>query len=506
MNFLPLLDSSRDKGTRIDAEIAATLSTEALKEELDHRQQQEATLTWSEEPATPSGAWAFPTEASLGETAVACASLAATGERRVGLCMATIKGGNSEGAEVQTLKNKVEGVIVNLSKITEASYRVMRPTLYTDASFDALTAEFGALLTALKEQKRPMQGDVEGLIPYSNRPKEPLPETEIIMIDAVESVAEMIDTITSCLSENSHSSATEPALAIDLEGVSLGRDGDISILQIYLPPLKTCYLLDLFTLKSSAFSTPGRVNPKTTLTSLLEAPDVKKLLFDCRTDEEALSHLYGIHVRGVVDVQLMYSATRIETRQRSKLFALSVVTQHCVKLSDSDKENVKSAKNWGMAALVIGGKTTECYMEEQIMNAFVLNEEPDMEDAWEDFKVRVDFVRETEGYAQCNERPLSSLAQEYCAQDVALLGRIWKYCTEHETWNQDWEERVSVETQSRLEMADLPASTLSSLTRDDWTKAPAGWADIQQISRFTGKVMKKGKSKTKAKKATDESW
>ncbi|GIZ41039.1 hypothetical protein CKM354_000435600 [Cercospora kikuchii] len=506
MSFLPLLDSSRDKETRNEAEIAATLSKEALREELDRRQQHEATLTWSEEPATPSGAWAFPTEASLGEMAVSCASLAATGERRVGLCAAYIKGGNNEEAEVQSLKNKVEGVVNNLSKITEASHRVMRPTLYTDAGFDALTAEFGALLTALKEQKRPLQADVEGAIPYSARPNEPLPETDMIIIDAVESVAEMIDTITSCLSETSHSSANESTLAIDLEGVSLGREGDISILQIFLAPQKTCFLVDIFTLKSSAFNTPGRVSQTTTLTSLLEAPEIKKLLFDCQTDNEALSHLYGIHMRGVADVQLMYSATRTEMRQRSKLFALSVVTQHCAKLSDSDKENFHSINNWGMAALVIGGKTTEYYMHEQIMNALVLNEEPDMEDAWNDFKVRVDYVRKKEGYAQCNERPLNSLAQKYCAQDVTLLGRIWKYCTEHETCNEEWEGRVAKETQSRLDMADLPASTFSSMTRDDWTKAPEGWAEIHQTSRFTGKVMKKGKGKSKAKKAADESW
>ncbi|CAK1355966.1 hypothetical protein CB0940_00368 [Cercospora beticola] len=505
MNFLPLLDSSRDSETRTDAEIASKLTTEALREELARRQHHEVPFTWSEELVTPSGAWAFQTEASLSDTAVACASLAATGNRRIGLCAASIKGDSSEESEVQTLKNKVEGVITNLSKIIEAAYRVMRPTLYLDASFDALTEEFGALLTALKEQKRPVQEDVE--VP-KERPQESLPETEIVVVETEEGVAEMVDTITACLEGTAACEAKEPQLAVDLEGVSLGRDGDISIVQIFLAPKKVCFLVDVFTLGSVAFKTAGRVSRTTTIASLLEDPQVKKLLFDCRTDNEALAHLYGVHMRGVVDVQLMYSATRTETRQRTKLFALSLVATRCANISKDDEANFHSINNWGMAALVLGGKTTQCYMEEQRMNALVLNEEPDMKDAWEDFKVRVDCVKETEGYAMCNERPLSSLAQRYCAQDVALLGRIWRYCRDHEAWNQDWEERVSKETQSRLAMADLPTSTLSSMTRDDWTKAPEGWAEIEQVSRVTGKVIKKGKGKSKAKatKVDSGSW
>jgi hypothetical protein len=44
------------------------------------------------------------------------------------------------------------------------------------------------------------------------------------------------------------SNLDHPFLFLDLEGVSLGRQGTISILQVLVPPSRTVYLLDVHVL------------------------------------------------------------------------------------------------------------------------------------------------------------------------------------------------------------------------------------------------------------------
>lgn len=95
------------------------------------------------------------------------------------------------------------------------------------------------------------------------------------------------------------------ALFIDLEGRTLGRDGTISILQIFAEPLNEVYLLDINALKAAAFAA-GSTDP-VLLKSIFENDEILKAFFDVRNDSDALHFHYGIKLQGVIDVQLMHN-------------------------------------------------------------------------------------------------------------------------------------------------------------------------------------------------------
>eukprot|EP00929_Paragymnodinium_shiwhaense_P094700 TRINITY_DN55462_c0_g1_i1.p1 TRINITY_DN55462_c0_g1~~TRINITY_DN55462_c0_g1_i1.p1 ORF type:complete len:348 (+),score=43.47 TRINITY_DN55462_c0_g1_i1:77-1120(+) len=86
-------------------------------------------------------------------------------------------------------------------------------------------------------------------------------------------------------------------LAIDLEGVDLGRTGDICIVQIGAVDGRV-WLFDVTTLGHRAFDNGLR--------SLLEDPGTAKLLFDCRNDTAALYHIYGVLPQNVLDMQVLF--------------------------------------------------------------------------------------------------------------------------------------------------------------------------------------------------------
>lgn len=208
-----------------------TFSTDALLAELARRQPKDDSQEWAE-IETPRGAWAFPNEAGLSETALACAELAATGARRMGLCPATMNGEDTEEFEVEALRRKIDAIKCTLRKSTEGCHRVIRPTLYTDIGLDGLIAELIVLTTALRDQRRP-QALIDGTVkPKPQRHPKELPNTETIWVDTKKGVAEMVDTImdwVDFLTTSTHGTPfvakDEPLLAIDIEGVQLGRHG-----------------------------------------------------------------------------------------------------------------------------------------------------------------------------------------------------------------------------------------------------------------------------------------
>jgi len=82
---------------------------------------------------------------------------------------------------------------------------------------------------------------------------------------------------------------------VDLEGVNLGRHGTITVITIATRDI--VYIFDILKLGPIAFDLG--------LKSLLEDPWMEKLMFDCRHDADALWHLYGVFLDGVLDLQLM---------------------------------------------------------------------------------------------------------------------------------------------------------------------------------------------------------
>ena len=84
-------------------------------------------------------------------------------------------------------------------------------------------------------------------------------------------------------------------VALDSEGVSLSRTGRCTLVQIARND--EIFLLDLVSLSREDLIQTG-------LKEMLENESQKKLMWDGRTDCDALLHQVGIRVKGVVDLQV----------------------------------------------------------------------------------------------------------------------------------------------------------------------------------------------------------
>lgn len=88
--------------------------------------------------------------------------------------------------------------------------------------------------------------------------------------------------------------ASEKTLALDCEGVDLGRGGEISIVQ--LSSRDRCFLFDVHGLKSTAALVIA-------LKSILENPEIVKIIHDAKMDADALFYLLEIRLNRVHDTQ-----------------------------------------------------------------------------------------------------------------------------------------------------------------------------------------------------------
>jgi hypothetical protein len=92
-------------------------------------------------------------------------------------------------------------------------------------------------------------------------------------------------------------------LALDCEGVSLCRNGCITIIQLSTPT--HCFLFDMLESNTSA---PMEIGNNTEvvqfLKSVLEDRGIIKVIHDCKMDSDALLHRLGITLRSVHDTQI----------------------------------------------------------------------------------------------------------------------------------------------------------------------------------------------------------
>eukprot|EP00127_Corallochytrium_limacisporum_P000764 Clim_evm50s25 gene=Clim_evmTU50s25 len=89
----------------------------------------------------------------------------------------------------------------------------------------------------------------------------------------------------------------ESVVACDCEGVRLGRDGILTLVQIGTPT--HVFLFDIV-LGGKAMFAAG-------LGQLLTSKTLLKVMHDCRCDADALYHIYGVKLRNVFDTQLAFA-------------------------------------------------------------------------------------------------------------------------------------------------------------------------------------------------------
>ena len=88
-------------------------------------------------------------------------------------------------------------------------------------------------------------------------------------------------------------------IAIDIEGVNLGREGKITMMQISTSE-KMVFCFDILALGNTVFSDEylGRI---------LKSEKIFKLCYDCRMDADVLKTKFNIPLQSVYDVQVLYT-------------------------------------------------------------------------------------------------------------------------------------------------------------------------------------------------------
>ncbi|KAI0011890.1 ribonuclease H-like domain-containing protein [Xylariaceae sp. FL0662B] len=220
---------------------------------------------------------------------------------------------------------------------------------------------------------------------------------------------------------------TPPSLYIDLEGVRLSRHGSVSILQLHVPPINRTYLIDIKTLDDKAFSTAGKDG--LTLKTILESNTTPKVIFDVRSDSDALYSHFEVSLDGIHDLQLMELATR--RSRKSLVSGLSRCIERDASLTIHERIAWNTTKETGIKL----------------------------------------FAPERGGsYEVFNERPLSSELRLYCIKDVQLLPQLWMLYNSRMT--PAWKTRVSEATKGRI--AESQAAHFNGVGKH-MAIAPSGW-------------------------------
>lgn len=201
------------------------------------------------------------------------------------------------------------------------------------------------------------------------------------LTDKVEDLRVFIDKI---MSAHRGAHGKEPKLFVDMEGVNLGRQGSVSIMQILLVHREeqTICLIDVHTLQKKAFDTIGP-NSAASLKDVLENPRITKALFDVRNDSDALFSHYGVRIQGVHDIQLMECMTRPVYQRRY----VNGLKRCLADLPSAQREETDKIKDAGLRLFV-----------------------PDLGGRYEVF----------------NERPMAQVLIDYCAQDIIVLLQLWR--------------------------------------------------------------------------------
>jgi len=189
-------------------------------------------------------------------------------------------------------------------------------------------------------------------------------------------------------------------VAVDIEGIDHGRDGTICLIQASSSACHTV-IFDISTMGAAAFS-HGR------LAVLLEDRKVTKVVFDGRTDNDALFHQYGYIMKNVYDIQVLQIlkfayrggqglADPAHLKGLEKCLELSRV------LSPADMRNLQSIRARGKQLyLPENGGRFERWLERPLRPELIEYAAADvplllaMKQAWADEELDVDVVEISE--------------------------------------------------------------------------------------------------------------
>lgn len=125
-------------------------------------------------------------------------------------------------------------------------------------------------------------------------------------------------------------------LYLDLEGENLSRHGTLTLITILVKPQNTTRIIDVMTLRSSAFNTLS--SDGGSLKSILESPSVPKRMWDVRNDADALWAHYKVGLAAVTDIQLLENASRPARHDKSRLMGLESAIRYDLRWGYKDRQ------------------------------------------------------------------------------------------------------------------------------------------------------------------------
>jgi hypothetical protein len=187
------------------------------------------------------------------------------------------------------------------------------------------------------------------------------------------------------LAELPPSTLESPQVALDAEGVNLGRSGSLDLVQIYLPSLKHTFVLDILVL-GGRFAFDYEHENGWSVRRLLES-EILKIMWDPRQDQDPFWAHFGIKLGCIMCLQLIELVVRDRGRDRVMRMRLS----DCIDLEG------------------------EAWMKSEEVDKWV--------------RANGDGRRyfKKHGYEVFAQRPISSVALKYAAGDVDQMVHLWKH-------------------------------------------------------------------------------
>lgn len=258
-------------------------------------------------------------------------------------------------------------------------------------------------------------------------------KSRVIIVDSQRKLVSLLDKLSDIRAPANPNDP--PSLYFDIEGQKLGRYGTMSILTLYLSPDDTVYLIDVFTLQSLTFTNTNRKG--TCLKGILESPTIPKGFFDIRNDSDALFSLFGIHVDGIHDIQLMELAQR-----------------------------PGSKRSLGGLARCIGTDVTKNTVADLSAATQAFRAKKAGEKLWN--------PRRGGSYAVFDARPIAPAIISYCCADVVMLPRLWDAYMRALSGDSQllWRRRVKEATADRIRESQKPSYNPNGQNR---SFGPAGW-------------------------------
>ncbi|RPD55489.1 hypothetical protein L227DRAFT_510071 [Lentinus tigrinus ALCF2SS1-6] len=189
-------------------------------------------------------------------------------------------------------------------------------------------------------------------------------------------------------------------IILHCQGRDLGLpDGELSIIALSDPAASEVFLLDVLLLCD-------KHNPALApLFSLLERPDITKLVWDGRTYLLEIADTYGVLLQGVIDLQL------VEVSTRGKKSEKNLRAQHTMRYFKSVMKDIRNNPR------LLDGIHRLLGLDSCAANLRVINALGGKDPA-------VTNLHRTDGGSMWLHRPLPAMLLDYAAHDIWLISRV----------------------------------------------------------------------------------